>query len=96
MPRQDISNNALLSRVSIEGWIALFVLCSGGIASHAVLANDQEKTAQKVVAIESKQTQIVDNVQAIQIDVAEIKKDIEHLKDQREDIKRIRELLENR
>jgi len=98
MPQDDISNSSVLTRISIEGWIALFVIVAGGIASHTTLANDQEVNAGKVQKIEIKQEVMQVSVNSISTDVAVIKSEQANLKkafaEQKEDIKAIRRILE--
>lgn len=102
MPPADISNSSLLTRMSIEGWIALFMVIVGGISSHVTLAGDQEHTANKVLANEAKLIDVQETVSKIQTDIAIVKNEQRHMNQtvlklqtaQTDELKQIRKMLE--
>ena len=104
MPSADISNSSLLTRMSVEGWIALFTVLVGGVISHVTLANDQEHTAEKVVANEKRLSEVQVSVQEIQTNIAIVKNEQRHMtqsiikiqNQQTTELQNIRALLEQR
>lgn len=78
----DISNNTLMARMSIEGWIGLIVVLAGIIASHTTLANNTERNEDQVA--ENKKA-----VQVVQADVGTIKTDVAIIKNEQEHINKV-------
>lgn len=86
--------------VSVEVVISLFVMLMTFYGGYSVLADDQIEAEQEIEAIQTEQEHIKRSVQHIDKNIAIMKAEQMHIKEdlaeQNDDIKRIRQLLEQR
>lgn len=100
--KQEMSNNTLMARMSLEGWIGLCVVLVGMIGSYYAQANATENNKNQIA--ENKETieKVEADVADIKTDVAIIKNEQQHInqiildiqREQREDLEEIKRLLQ--
>lgn len=91
---KDLTNKEAVFRIDMAGLAVAVSLLAGVVASHTTLANDQKSTTEKVEKIEVRLETMSQDLSRASVDIALIKRDLKHLEKQRDDIKAIRELLE--
>ena len=98
MAEKELTNNKLARFFSMEivGSMAIMAFTVG--ATYATLAAGQEKTDERVKEIEQKQKTIERAVIGIQTDTAILRNEQQHIKEdlleQKQDIKRVLQILE--